>query len=65
MFGYTEERRWERSLIKEFEQLLDELLPDLDAASLPDAVARVSRYLEIRGYGPVKVDAWNALNTNP
>jgi indolepyruvate ferredoxin oxidoreductase len=64
LFGYTAERRWERSLIREFEKLLDEIVPVLDADTLPDAIAQVQRYLEIRGFGPVKLDAWKALNTN-
>ena len=54
IFGRTDERRMERALIKEFEQLLEELLPALNENRLPDATDLVSLYMNIRGYGPVK-----------
>ncbi len=65
IFGYNAERRWERSLIREFEAWLDEALPNLEANNLSASVAEANRYLEIRGFGPVKVAAWQELNTNP
>ena len=65
IFGYTAERRWERSLIREFEAWLDEALPNLDESSRSAMVAEANRYLEIRGFGPVKLAAWRELNTNP
>jgi indolepyruvate ferredoxin oxidoreductase len=57
IFGYTTERRMERELIGEFERLLDELLPGLDAGELAGATDIVSRYMNIRGYGPVKEES--------
>ncbi len=65
IFGYTAERRWERSLIREFEGWLDDTLPALDDEGLPKSIAEANRYLEIRGFGPVKLAAWQELNTNP
>jgi indolepyruvate ferredoxin oxidoreductase len=56
VFGYTAERRMERELIIEFEQLLDELLPALDR-DLHLATEIVQLYMSIRGYGPVKEES--------
>ena len=54
IFGRTAERRMERALIDEFEQLLDELLPALREDQLQGATELVRLYMNIRGYGPVK-----------
>jgi len=54
VFGYTAERRMERALIAEFEQLLEERLPALDKNNVEQTTALASAYMEIRGYGPVK-----------
>ena len=53
-FGHTEERRLERALVHEYEALLDALLPPLDRANLPTAIALASLPDGIRGYGHVK-----------
>jgi indolepyruvate ferredoxin oxidoreductase len=51
-FGYTAERREERQLIAEFEQMVEALLPSrLPAARLVEIVRAP---LAIRGFGPVK-----------
>jgi indolepyruvate ferredoxin oxidoreductase len=47
-FGYAEERRAERALIKDYEADIRERPTDLALLSLPD---------DIRGFGPVKRDA--------
>jgi indolepyruvate ferredoxin oxidoreductase len=54
VFGYTRERRMERALIHEFEETIDALLPCVGKAPVADAVAVVTPWLDIRGYGPVK-----------
>jgi indolepyruvate ferredoxin oxidoreductase len=54
IFGYTAERRMERSLIGEFENAVDAILASLDAENRDQAVAAVDCFREIRGYGPVK-----------
>ena len=54
VFGYTSERRMERTLIREFEETIDALLPALGGVSAAEATAVVAPYLEIRGFGPVK-----------
>jgi len=54
IFGYTQERRQERQLIKEYEVLLDELLNRLTPDSHALAVELASLPEYIRGYGPVK-----------
>ena len=57
VFGYTAERRMERELITEFESLLNDALPTLDAANYDELLTRVRAYLEVRGFGPVKEQA--------
>jgi indolepyruvate ferredoxin oxidoreductase len=57
VFGYTAERRMERELITEFECLLTDTLPKLDATNYDELLTRVRAYLEVRGFGPVKEQA--------
>ena len=54
VFGYTAERRMERRLIEEFEANIDELLAGLDDANVEAVADLVGKYMDIRGYGPVK-----------
>ena len=54
LFGYTEERRMERGLILEFEDLLESALAGMTVDRLGTLNESVSRYLDLRGYGPVK-----------
>ena len=54
IFGYTAERRMERELITEFESLISDALPTLDAANCDELLTRVRAYLDVRGFGPVK-----------
>jgi indolepyruvate ferredoxin oxidoreductase len=53
----TAERRMERELIAEFERTVDTLLQSLSTHNAEAAAAIVNRYLDIRGYGPVKEQA--------
>jgi indolepyruvate ferredoxin oxidoreductase len=53
-FGYTEERRTERALIVEYEEIVGELLAGLTAANLAVAVDLARIPEQIRGYGHVK-----------
>ena len=57
LFGITAERRMERALISEFEKNIEILLQHLSPHNIDLAIEIVNEYLEIRGYGPVKVDA--------
>jgi indolepyruvate ferredoxin oxidoreductase len=57
VFGKGADRRMERALITEFEQLLDELLPVLRADNIAEAASLIRHYLDIRGYGPVKEES--------
>jgi indolepyruvate ferredoxin oxidoreductase len=54
VFGRTHERRTERALIGEYEQLVDEILQRLSAENHALAVQLASLPEDIRGYGPVK-----------
>jgi indolepyruvate ferredoxin oxidoreductase len=54
LFGYTAERKTERRLISDYEQLLEELLERLTPANHHVAVALATIPEKIRGYGPVK-----------
>ena len=64
LFGYTAERRMERALIIEFEATVDALLAGIGKKQLPDAAVLVRRYLDIRGYGPVKELAANEVRAD-
>ncbi len=57
IFGMTAERRAERALIGEFESTVDELLSNLDSDKLAEATTIAAAYMNIRGYGPVKLQA--------
>jgi indolepyruvate ferredoxin oxidoreductase len=54
VFGRTHERRMERALIGEYEQLVEELLGKLNADNHAVAVQLASLPEEIRGYGAIK-----------
>lgn len=53
-FAWQEDRKLERVLIAEFEQLVDRLLATLSADTLPTAVEALRLYDELRGFGHVK-----------
>jgi len=55
VFSMTEERRMERQLVRDYELLIDELLPHLNAEKLELAVRLASLPEKIRGYGHVKL----------
>jgi indolepyruvate ferredoxin oxidoreductase len=55
VFGYSDERRLERQLISEYEQLMLELCENLDATTLPIAIELAKLPEQIRGFGHVKV----------
>ena len=66
VFGKTQERRMERQLIVEFEQLLADLLRMLREDPIIDnpiesATEIVQLYMNVRGYGPVKEQSVNAV----
>ena len=54
-FGYTEERRTERKLIKDYEGLLNTLAAELTPENHAAAVALATLPEKIRGFGPVKM----------
>ena len=54
VFGYTAERRMERALIVEYEQLVERVLAGLDDANHDTAVALLSLPEKICGFGHVK-----------
>ncbi len=54
IFGYTAERKMERSLIKQYERDMAEVLPKLSDATRDAIVALAELPKQIRGFGPVK-----------
>ncbi|MBE9538196.1 MAG: indolepyruvate ferredoxin oxidoreductase family protein, partial [Proteobacteria bacterium] len=54
IFGYSAERRGERQLISDYEQLISQLLGELNEANYSSAVQLANLPEEIRGYGHVK-----------
>jgi indolepyruvate ferredoxin oxidoreductase len=57
VFGRTAERRMERALIVEFEQLMNNLLPIVGASNLDAASELIGCFMDIRGFGPVKEES--------
>ena len=55
LFGYTQERRIERTLIADYERTVGELIAKLDPANHAIAVAIASVPEKIRGFGHVKL----------
>ncbi|MFO1015838.1 MAG: indolepyruvate ferredoxin oxidoreductase family protein [Caulobacteraceae bacterium] len=60
IFGYSDERRTERRLVKDYLDALDALIAGLTALRLPIAVKIASMPDQIRGFGPVKMAAVEA-----
>jgi len=56
VFGRTAERRREREMITEFEQLLDEIAPKLSTATHATATVLAGLPMDVRGFGHVKLD---------
>jgi indolepyruvate ferredoxin oxidoreductase len=57
VFGYTAERKMERALITEYRDMIEALLPSLDAANHAVAVELAALPEQIRGFGHVKEKA--------
>jgi len=54
-FGYSEERRTERKLVRDYEAMLEEVLPALNPDNHAAAVGLASIPEKIRGFGHVKM----------
>jgi indolepyruvate ferredoxin oxidoreductase len=54
VFGYTQERKMERALIKQYEADMRKLLPSLSDGTRDAMVALAELPMQIRGFGPVK-----------
>jgi indolepyruvate ferredoxin oxidoreductase len=59
-FGYTEERKTERALIREYEDTTARLLVDLTPQNHATAIQIASLPEEIRGYGHIKLKSIEA-----
>jgi len=57
IFGYHQERRIERQLIKDYEKSLEELLEKLNDKTLPTIIEIAKIPLTIRGFGRVKTQS--------
>jgi indolepyruvate ferredoxin oxidoreductase len=55
VFGYTEERRTERALIREYEETVEKLLAELTPQNHAAAIQIASLPEDIRGYGHIKL----------
>jgi len=56
-FTHTQERRLERALVQDYEQMVEEILPRLGRENLGLAVRMASFPEEIRGFGHVKLES--------
>ena len=57
MFGYHEDRKAERQLIKDYETLVDALLPELNLQNQKTAIELLTLPDQIRGFGPLKANS--------
>jgi indolepyruvate ferredoxin oxidoreductase len=57
VFGYTAERKMERALIKQYEGDMKQWLPKASADTLEPLIALAELPLQIRGFGPVKLES--------
>lgn len=57
IFGYTQERKTERTLIKEYEETVERVLKLIDKDNFDNCVMLLAIPNEIRGYGPVKEES--------
>ena len=55
IFGYTEERKMERALIRQYEADMQEWLPKAAPGIMEPLLALAELPLQIRGFGPVKL----------
>ncbi len=62
VFGYNEERKMERHLIRDYEQRIDETLEALNPSNHAIAIALLSLPEDIRGFGPIKAKAVEAAD---
>jgi indolepyruvate ferredoxin oxidoreductase len=53
-FGYSSERKTERLLIAQYDEILDEIIEKVTPETYPVAVELAALPEKIRGYGPVK-----------
>ncbi|WP_205422680.1 indolepyruvate ferredoxin oxidoreductase family protein [Seongchinamella sediminis] len=60
-FGYLAERRAERQLIEDFEQLMERVIAQLNSGNLPVALQLAASPMEIKGYGHVKDEAIDSV----
>ena len=63
-FGWTQERRMERALIVEYQQVVRDRLAALDAKRLPEAIRIASLPEKVRGFGHVKESAVQAYRAD-
>ena len=63
IFGYSRERRIERSLIGWYQSLIDGFCHDVRLDNIGALTAIAELPMEIRGYGPVKDQALKAVHT--
>ena len=57
IFGYHKDRKAERQLIKDYQSLVDELLPRINNSNQHIAIDLLSIPKDIRGFGPVKAQS--------
>uniref|UniRef100_UPI00286DAAD9 DUF6537 domain-containing protein n=1 Tax=Sandarakinorhabdus sp. TaxID=1916663 RepID=UPI00286DAAD9 len=63
VFGYSEERRHERTDIAAYEADIERLLTDLNPANIGLALAIAKLPMDVRGFGPVKAKARDEVAT--
>lgn len=60
-FRHIEERKFERKLLRDFEETMNSLCTNLNQQNFANAVELVRCYSEVRGYGHVKQASWDRV----
>ena len=60
-FKHIDERKFERKLLQDFDEMMNSLLNNLNKYNFSDAVELIRCYGEVRGYGHVKQASWDRV----
>ncbi|MYD46716.1 MAG: indolepyruvate ferredoxin oxidoreductase family protein [Gammaproteobacteria bacterium] len=60
-FKHIEERKFERKLLRDFDEMMNSLITNLKEENFSSAIELIRCYSEVRGYGHVKQASWDRV----